>query len=279
MVTTPQRGRIMTHSLIVGRVTLPAAAGAVTALTASAVGGRRRGDGGGRRECCAHPADHPADVRARRASRTPPHPGTLNGVVERQERRAPHHARTHERGRTSWCRLRRGRKTLTDRSSTMDDETAVLAVLVPPQLARFRQVCQVDGAIEPRFDGYTKHVLLTADRAFLFPRNHTLVTQLERECDVYAAVGHPFVPRLLGRWHDPGISPYPFFAVTRLAGVAPGRAPSEHLPALAAQLGAALAACHETRLDDVPPRLWANAWQEPPAAPPTALDCYSPLRA
>jgi hypothetical protein len=100
----------------------------------------------------------------------------------------------------------------------MDDETAVLAVLVPPQLARFRQVCRVDGAIEPRFDGDTKHVLLTADRAFLFPRNHTLVEQLERECDVFATVGHPLVPRLLGRWHDPGISPYPFSAVTRLAG-------------------------------------------------------------
>jgi aminoglycoside phosphotransferase (APT) family kinase protein len=160
----------------------------------------------------------------------------------------------------------------------MDDETAVLAVLVPPQLARFRQVCQVDGAIEPRFDGYTKHVLLAEDRAFLFPRNHTIVKQLERECDVYATVGHPLVPRLLGRWHEPKISPYPFFAVTRLAGCAPGRIPPERLPSLAAQLGAAIAACHETRLDDVPRSLWANPWQEPPAAPPTALDCYSPLR-
>jgi aminoglycoside phosphotransferase (APT) family kinase protein len=161
----------------------------------------------------------------------------------------------------------------------MDDETAVLAVLVPPQLERFRQVCQVDGAIEPRFDGYTKHVLLTEDRAFLFPRNHTLVKQLERECDVYATVGHPLVPRLLGRWHEPGISPYPFFAVTRLAGGTPGRISPERLPALAAQLGAAIAACHETRPDVVRRSLWANAWQEPPAAPPTALDCYSPLRA
>jgi aminoglycoside phosphotransferase (APT) family kinase protein len=161
----------------------------------------------------------------------------------------------------------------------MDDATAVHAVLVPPQLARFRQVCQVDGAIEPRFDGYTKHVLLTEERAFLFPRNHTIVKQLERECDVYATVGHPLVPRLLGRWHEPGISPYPFFAVTRLAGCTPGRISPENLPSLAAQLGAAIAACHETSLDVVRPSLWANAWQEPPAAPPTAIDCYSPLRA
>jgi hypothetical protein len=53
---------------------------------------------------------------------------------------------------------------------------------------------------------------------------------------------------------------------------------SEHLPALAAPLGVAIAACHETRLDGVRQSLWADAWQEPPAAPPTALDCYSPLR-
>lgn len=160
----------------------------------------------------------------------------------------------------------------------MDDATAVLAVLPPPGLARFRQVCQVDGPLEPRFEGYTKLVLLAEDRAFLFPRNHTIVAQLERECAVYATLDHPLVPRLLGRWHEERISPYPFFAVTRLAGRAPRRVSPEDLPALAAQLGAALAACHDTPLERVPPSLWANAWQEPPPAPPTALDCYSPLR-
>jgi hypothetical protein len=102
----------------------------------------------------------------------------------------------------------------------MDDATAVHAVLVPPQLARLRRVCRVDGAIEPRFDGYTQHVLLAEDRAFLIPRTYTLTPSSRSwsEGDVYATVGHPLVPGLLGRWHEPGISPYPFFAVTRLAG-------------------------------------------------------------
>jgi hypothetical protein len=50
------------------------------------------------------------------------------------------------------------------------------------------------------------------------------------------------------------------------------------LPALAAQLGGAIAACHDIALDRTPRRLWANAWSEPPPAPPTAADCYSPLR-
>ncbi|TWD79972.1 phosphotransferase family enzyme [Kribbella amoyensis] len=160
----------------------------------------------------------------------------------------------------------------------MDDEQAVAAVLVAPQLKRFREICEVDGPIEPRFDGSTKHVLLAGDRAFLFPRNHTIVTQLERECDVYATSDHPTVPKLLGRWNEPAISPYPFFAVTRLPGSTPGDLSSEHLRVLARQLGAALAACHDLSLERVPRPLWANAWSEPPMAPPTAGDCYTPLR-
>jgi len=160
----------------------------------------------------------------------------------------------------------------------MDAETAVLAILPPPSLERFRRVCEVEGPLDPRFNGYTKLVLLTADRAFLFPRNHTIVAQLERECAVYSTLDHPFVPRLLGRWEHPGISPYPFFAVTRLAGHAAASLSPERLPALAAALGAALAACHEISLDATPRSLWANPWSEPPPAPPTAGDCYSPLR-
>jgi aminoglycoside phosphotransferase (APT) family kinase protein len=160
----------------------------------------------------------------------------------------------------------------------MDDETAILAVLPPPALDRFRRVCEIAGAIEPRFDGYTKLVLLTPDRAFLFPRNHTIVGQLERECAIYGALDHALVPRLVGRWQDERISPYPFFAVTRLAGRAAASLTAETLPAIAAQLGAAIAACHDTSLDIVPRSLWANAWTEPPPAPPTAATCFSPLR-
>jgi len=160
----------------------------------------------------------------------------------------------------------------------MDDETAVLAVLNRGALRRFREVCEVVGPIVPQFDGFTKHVLLADHRAFLFPRNHTIVDQLERECAFYATLDQPLVPRLLGRWEDRRISPYPFFAVTRLTGRTTGAFSSEMLPTLAGRLGAEIAACHETSLALVPQRLWANAWQEPPPALPTAATCYSPLR-
>ncbi len=121
-------------------------------------------------------------------------------------------------------------------------------------------------------------MLLADDRAFLFPRNHTIVGQLERECEVYATVDHPLVPKLLGRWDDPAISPYPFFAVTLIRGSTRGDISPEQLQTLAEQLGVVLAACHDISLERVPRRLWANAWSEPPTTPPTATDCYSPLR-
>ena len=160
----------------------------------------------------------------------------------------------------------------------MDDEAAVAAVLVPNQLERFKELCDVPGSIEPRFEGYTKHVLLADERAFFFPRNHLIVRQLERECEVYATVDHPLVPRLLGRWREPAVSPYPFFAVTRLPGSKPSRVSPETLPGLVAQLGAAIAACHDLGLDRVPRRLWSNSWSKPPQTLPTALECHSPLR-
>jgi aminoglycoside phosphotransferase (APT) family kinase protein len=77
---------------------------------------------------------------------------------------------------------------------------------------------------------------------------------------------------------EPAISPYPYFAVTRLRGSVPGDISPEHLRMLAGQLGAALAACHDISLEHVQRRLWANAWSEPPPTPPTATECYSPLR-
>ena len=48
------------------------------------------------------------------------------------------------------------------------------------------------------------------------------------------------VPRLLGRWEDPEIYPFPFAAVTRLPGAAPA-APED----LTDELGRAIACWHE----------------------------------
>jgi aminoglycoside phosphotransferase (APT) family kinase protein len=134
----------------------------------------------------------------------------------------------------------------------MDDEAAVGAVLNPPQLKRFREICAVTGKIEPRYNGFTKHVLLADDRAFLFPRNHTLVRLLERECAIYEAVDHPLIPALRGSWRDIKVSPYPFFAVTRLAGAAVEGISYEDMMPLATQLGAAIAGYHDVPADRVP---------------------------
>ena len=121
----------------------------------------------------------------------------------------------------------------------------VHAVLPPPQLRRFRELAGVgeEEAIEVVVGGWHKHVLLTADRAFLFPRHAVHVAGLERELAVLAvltAADVPLVPRLMATWRDDAVHPYPFAAVTRLQGA--------HLDdpvALLDQVGTAIAVWHE----------------------------------
>lgn len=120
----------------------------------------------------------------------------------------------------------------------------VEALLPPPQLARFRALAGL-GADEPLelvTGGWHKLVLLTTDRAFLFPRHAAHVGGLERELVAYGVLaegGVPLVPAVLGTWHDEDVHPYPFAAVTRLPGVHL-EDPVELFP----QLGVAIATWH-----------------------------------
>ena len=91
--------------------------------------------------------------------------------------------------------------------------------------------------------GWNKLVLLDSDRVFLFPRSATGVEWFERELAAYRALAGTqlgVVPRLLGRWQDPGIYPFPFAAVTRLRGEVPAEP-----GALIGQLGEVIACWHE----------------------------------
>jgi aminoglycoside phosphotransferase (APT) family kinase protein len=121
---------------------------------------------------------------------------------------------------------------------------AVNAVLVPPQAERFASLVGVDtGRLVLNVSGWNKLVLMDPDRVFLFPRSAIGVEWFERELAAYRALagaGLSVVPRLLGRWEDPEIYPFPFAAVTRLPGAAPA-APEDLLD----QLGRAIACWHE----------------------------------
>ena len=121
---------------------------------------------------------------------------------------------------------------------------AVNAVLVPPQAERFASLVGVDtGRLVLNVSGWNKLVLLDSDRVFLFPRSASGVEWFERELAAYRALAGArldVVPRLLGRWEDPEIYPFPFAAVTRLRGAAPD-APED----LIEQLGRAIACWHE----------------------------------
>jgi hypothetical protein len=99
------------------------------------------------------------------------------------------------------------------------------AVLIPPQAARFASLTGADpDRLVLNVTGWNKLVLLDADRVFLFPRAAAGVEWFERELAVYQALAQTrleIVPRLLGRWEDPDVYPFPFAAVTRLRGTVP----------------------------------------------------------
>ena len=131
------------------------------------------------------------------------------------------------------------------------------AVLIPPQAARFAVLTGADpDRLVLNVTGYNKLVLLGPDRVFLFPRAAAGVEWFERELAVYQALARTsleIVPRLLGRWEDPDIYPFPFAAVTRLRGEVPADA-----AALVDPLGRAIARWHEleppARASARPPR-------------------------
>lgn len=138
----------------------------------------------------------------------------------------------------------------------------VNAVLVPAPAARFAEVTGADlDRLVLNVTGWNKLVLLDSDRAFLFPRSADGVEWFERELVTYAALASTdlgVVPRLLGRWNDPSIYPFPFAAVTRLHGAVPAEP-----EALADQLGQAIAGWHQLK----PPEL---AGARPPRHQDTA---------
>ena len=125
------------------------------------------------------------------------------------------------------------------------------AVLIPPRLIRFRDVVHIgDEQLEVDFTGWNKFVLLSAERAYLFPREAPDVEWFERELATYRAlepIGLPIVPRLFGEWRDETIYPYPFAAVSRLPGTHP-----EDASALLNQLGHAMAQWHGMTPPEIP---------------------------
>ena len=118
------------------------------------------------------------------------------------------------------------------------------AVLVPPQAERFASIVGVDpGRLVLNVTGWNKLVLLGSHQVFLFPRSGAGVEWFERELAAYRALAGAqlsVVPRLLGRWEDPEIYPFPFAAVSRLRGEVP-----TDPEALVEQVGQAIACWHE----------------------------------
>jgi aminoglycoside phosphotransferase (APT) family kinase protein len=125
------------------------------------------------------------------------------------------------------------------------------AVLIPPRLARFRTLVGIGEApLTVDVTGWNKFVLLGGERAYLFPRMANDVEWFERELAAYRAL-EPLdlavAPRLIGRWFDETVYPYPFAAVTRLPGGHPADASD-----LLDQLGRVMARWHAMTPPELP---------------------------
>jgi aminoglycoside phosphotransferase (APT) family kinase protein len=138
-------------------------------------------------------------------------------------------------------------------------EDCIHAVLIEPQLERFRRLCGLeDVALATSFEGWHRHAILAPDRVFLFPRHQSNVRGLRREVAVLTVLEGRGVPaaRLLGHWHDREVSPYPFIAVSRL----PGRtwsqleasATLDQLATMMESLGRAVATWHRLERRSLP---------------------------
>lgn len=143
----------------------------------------------------------------------------------------------------------------------MDDDR-LHAVLIEPQLERFCNLCGLDDVpLTVTFEGWHRHAILSPDRVFLFPRDRSRVMGLLRDYAVLTALdgrGVP-APRPLGQWRDQAVSPYPFIAVSRLAGrtwsTFESLATMHQLTTVLAELGQAIASWHRLDVRTLPRRL------------------------
>ena len=155
-------------------------------------------------------------------------------------------------------------------------DVCLQAVLIPPQEERLRARFELrDAPLRVDVTGWHKYAIVAEDRVFLFPRHAEWVEGLERELAAYDLLGEVAgvpAPRLVGRYDDPAIWPYPFGCVTRLPGIPYGsverQTPVEHLGDLLEELATLIATWHSAPLDAVPAVL-ASA---PPPSGPAGLD-------
>jgi aminoglycoside phosphotransferase (APT) family kinase protein len=142
------------------------------------------------------------------------------------------------------------------------EDDRIHAILIEPQLARFRRLCGLDGVpLTTSFEGWHRHAVLAPDRVCLFPRDRSRVPGLRHEAIALEALdgrGVP-APRLVGRWDDREVSPYPFLAVTRLPGQTwshlEATATLAQVETMLASLGRAIAAWHRLDRRSLPPAL------------------------
>ncbi len=148
------------------------------------------------------------------------------------------------------------------------------AVLHEDRLDRFcRRFGLRRDQLEADFSGWHKRVILSPQHAFLFPRYHDDVAQIEREAAALAVLDDlHLAPKLDGLWNEPDISPYPFLQTERRVGTSYAELEDDltldEVGLVLERLGATTARWHAIGSDDLSglmktipaPDGWSGVW-------------------
>jgi aminoglycoside phosphotransferase (APT) family kinase protein len=146
----------------------------------------------------------------------------------------------------------------------------VHAVLSPPELPAFRALVGLDDEpLEVEVEGWSKLVLLSSDRAFLFARRGRERALLHGAeiCQALAGLGVTCVPVVLGRWGPDELPSGPCVAFERRRGrpwaSLEEDAPLEDWLRMLESLGRTIASWHAVGLERFPPGLVTTPQFEP----------------
>ncbi len=147
--------------------------------------------------------------------------------------------------------------------NNMDVDNNVYAILNFEQLERFCKRMNVNpSTLKANFDGWRKHVLISDDRVFLFPRDPNGIEALDLEATAYEIMNrHPDfpVPKFIERVKDSQISYYEFVVISYLEGTAYSKFEKEvkedDVIKMLTNLAVVLAKLHEIPLVDIPSKI------------------------
>ena len=142
----------------------------------------------------------------------------------------------------------------------MKNKKCIQAIFTPSQFEKFNKTFNIKPSeLEVNFDGWHKHVLMSGNKVFLFPRNPEYIKGIKKELELYAEFSHlksVALPKLIKKVKDKEISFYEFGVVTKLNGTSfskfQKKVSIEKMEKLLVNLSKAIAVWHNIPLKELP---------------------------